>query len=67
MTHNFKENAERMKDEVEYKLAEMHEYMQAEVDRLRTNEAKLDEIIIGQRDIIVKYKALLASKERVAA
>jgi len=56
---HFRESMEGMATEVEHKALEMVELAKQRVYELEANTANLDEIIIAQKDCIIRLKARL--------
>ena len=74
MSHNRQDNVCRMRDEIEYKVLDLADYLLEEIKTLQEENAAQSEalivkedVIIGQRTVIVKYKNLLDGMKRVAA
>ena len=67
MSHSRQDNVCRMRDTIEYKVLDLTDYLLEEIKNLEEEKAAQDTIIIGQRDVIIKYKSLLDGMKKVAA
>ena len=74
MSHNRQDKVDDLRNNIEYKVLDLTDYLLEEVRRLEEEKAEQaealiakEDIIIGQKGVIVKYKNLLGGMKRVAA